>query len=99
MAKKMRKEATEQMKFQHASLIVMIGTVFEERNYGVVLEYMVFGSLNNFMRRITAANGGLLPWPRFNVVLASKDFFQSVYMYLKGVTKRVIGKYSYNKLL
>lgn len=44
-------EARMHMNLTHKNIVRMYAVVFEENNYGVLLEYMKYGSLKDFMTR------------------------------------------------
>jgi serine/threonine protein kinase len=45
----MQREAQVQSKLRHPNIVLLIAMVFEERNYGVILEYMKYGDLKEFL--------------------------------------------------
>ena len=53
----MRKEAAIHIGLRHANIVLMIGTVFEEMHYGLVLEYVEHGSLDRFLQAICKLSG------------------------------------------
>ena len=53
----MKKEAEIHMSLRHANIVLMIGTVFEEMHYGLVLEYVQHGSLDRFIQTINKQSG------------------------------------------
>lgn len=50
----MKKEAAIHIRLRHPSIVIMMATIFEENNYGIVLEYLVHGSLDKFVRKISS---------------------------------------------
>ena len=55
--RKMKKEAAIHMGLRHANIVIMLGTIFEDRNYGLVLEYVEFGSLEKFLSKKIRKSG------------------------------------------
>src|SRR6218665_40504 len=47
--KQMRKEITILQSLRHRNIISISGVIFEEGNYGIVLEFMKYGGLDNFL--------------------------------------------------
>ena len=45
----MKKEVLTHSKLHHPNVVMLIGMVFEENNYGVILEFMRYGALNEFL--------------------------------------------------
>ena len=48
-AKKMKREALVQSKLRHPNIVLLMAMVFEENSYGIVLEYMKYGDLREFL--------------------------------------------------
>ena len=48
--KKLKKEAAIQLQLHHPSIVTLVGMVYESENYGLVLEYMKYGEVTQFMR-------------------------------------------------
>ena len=57
MTRSMQCEAAIHMRLRHASIVSMIGVVFEPDNQGFVLEYVKYGSYTNFIQRFAMENG------------------------------------------
>ena len=57
MPESMKSEAVIHQRLRHESIVSMIGVVFDLDNQGFVLEYVKYGSLANFLKRVTDENG------------------------------------------
>ncbi len=53
----MEREAAIHQRLRHANIVSMIGVVFDLDNQGFVLEYVKYGALANFIKRVTDENG------------------------------------------
>ena len=53
----MEREAAIHQRLRHANIVSMIGVVFDLDNQGFVLEYVKYGALANFVKRVTDENG------------------------------------------
>lgn len=45
----MKREALVQSRLRHPNIVLLVAMVFEEKNYGVILEYMKYGDLKEFL--------------------------------------------------
>ena len=52
-ATELRNEVAVHSKLKHQNIVVLMGVVFEQGNYGVVLEYATHGDLWNFIRKFS----------------------------------------------
>ena len=50
----MKKEAQIHRKLRHPNIVTLLGVVFEEDNYSLVLEYVRRGSLDKFVKKISS---------------------------------------------
>ena len=57
MDRSMEREAAIHMRLRHASIVNMIGVVFDIDNQGFVLEHVKHGALACFVKRIIAEDG------------------------------------------
>ena len=57
MPSKMSREAVINMTLRHTNIVSMMGAVFDEENQGFVLEYVQFGSFDNFLKIIKDEKG------------------------------------------
>ena len=53
----MKKEAAIHANLRHPNIVLMMASVFEESQYGLVLEYVIHGSLDCFLRKLSADGG------------------------------------------
>ena len=53
----MQQEAAIHTQLRHASIVSMIGVVFDLDNQGFVLEYVKYGSYTSFISKITDEDG------------------------------------------
>ena len=53
----MKREAAIHQLLRHASIVSMMGVVFDLDNQGFVLELVKYGSYTNFIKRITDEDG------------------------------------------
>ena len=53
----MKREAAIHQRLRHASIVSMIGVVFDLDNQGFVLEYVKYGSFPDFIKQITDEDG------------------------------------------
>jgi serine/threonine protein kinase len=49
VAVKMKREAELHSRLHHPNIVQMIAMVFEENNYGIILEFMQYGELDYFL--------------------------------------------------
>jgi serine/threonine protein kinase len=45
----MKREAQVQSQLRHPNIVLLVAMVFEEKNYGVILEFMKYGDLKEFL--------------------------------------------------
>ena len=57
MPSSMSREAVIHMRLRHTNIVSMMGVVFDEENQGFVLEYVQFGSFDNFLQLIKDEKG------------------------------------------
>ena len=74
MTGSMQREAAIHMRLRHASIVSMIGVVFDLDNQGFVLELVKFGSYSNFLKYLHTADGLLsnICFQVFNMTLNLK---------------------------
>lgn len=61
--KNMKHEAAVHSQLRHPNIVSLFAMVFEEQNYGVILEFMKYGDLSDFYDRFDVT------WPfRLNVI-------------------------------
>ena len=53
----MKYEAEIHHQLRHQNIVTMLGTVFEPLNYGIILEYLTYGSWPDFLTTVTLAAG------------------------------------------
>ena len=52
-ATELRNEVAVHSKLKHENIVILMGVVFEQGNYGIVLEYATYGDLWHFIRRFS----------------------------------------------
>jgi len=50
-------EAEIHSKLRHPNIVSMLGVVFEPSNYGIILEYVTYGSWTSFLSHVAKASG------------------------------------------
>ena len=55
--KHLNREAEIHRQLRNANIVSMLGVVFEDGNYGLVLEYVQYGALDKFMNSIKEITG------------------------------------------
>jgi len=53
-------EAEIHSKLRHPNIVSMLGVVFEQNNYGIILEYVTYGSWTSFLSHVANASGKFL---------------------------------------
>lgn len=57
MDRSLEREAAIHMHLRHENIVSMIGVVFDLDNQGIVLEYVKYGALASFAKRISDGQG------------------------------------------
>ena len=57
MSRDLEREAAIHMQLRHASIVSMIGVVLDLDNQGFVLEYVKYGALAHFVKRVIDIDG------------------------------------------
>jgi len=55
--KDLQYEAEIHNQLRHPNIVSMLGVVFERCNYGIILEYVTFGSWTSFINNLTEVSG------------------------------------------
>ena len=49
VTRQMKREVAIHLNLRHANIVILLGTIFEDENYGIVLEFVEYGSLETFL--------------------------------------------------
>jgi len=50
-------EAEIHLQLRHPNIVSMLGVVFEKDNYGIILEFVTYGSWTDFLPNVTPGSG------------------------------------------
>jgi len=69
-------EADIHRQLRHPNIVSMLGVVFEEREYGIILEFVAYGSWSDFSNSMKNDESGMFfssqPRLRFNILFEIK---------------------------
>jgi len=57
LIQRLKYEAEIHSKLRHPNIVSMLGVVFEPNNYGIILEYVTYGSWTSFLSHVAIASG------------------------------------------
>jgi len=67
-------EAEIHRQLRHPNIVSMLGVVFEENNYGIILEYISYGSWTSFLSHVAKASGKFLQHHHYEQLSGRRSF-------------------------